>query len=303
MKNNKLYLIAALLGTFLAGCQVIEEEIVNHEECVQPEVTSYTMTLEATKGVDTKALSLDGSTLNAYWQSSEKVKVYKDGSCIGTLDVTPDAGEKPTTATLSGTIDNMAGLAKDVDLMLLIPREIWNYSGQKGTIADIASNYDYAVATVTITAVDGGASTISTTDATFTNQQSIYRFAFQVSSTPLSVKGFTVSSATLVQTHTWNGSAWIDTAGPIAVNIDGSGSASQVYASLRNTLAGTSVADTYSFSVVGSDDVLYVGDKSIPNTVIENYGIGKYVSTTVTVAAKVLAPKPSGDISDALEVL
>lgn len=303
MKNNRIYLIAALLGTVLAGCQVIENEVVDSEDNVQPEVASFTMTLEATKGIDTKALSLDGSTMNAYWQSSERVKVYKDGTCIGTLDVSPGSGEKPTTATLSGTIDNMAGLAKDVDLLLLIPRETWNYSGQKGTIADIASNFDYAVATVTITAVDGGASTISATDATFVNQQSIYRFSFQVSTTPLDVKGFTVSSANLVQTHTWNGSAWIDTPGPVAVSINGGGSSSTVYAALRNTLAGSSTSDTYSFSVVGDDDVLYEGTKVIPEAVIENYGIGKYVSTTVTLAAKVLAPKLSGTIDTISEVL
>jgi len=300
MKNNKLYLIAALLGTVLAGCQVVEEEIVKPEEEVQPQVKPYTLTLEATKGVDTKALSLDVNTLSAYWDGSEKVKVFNEGNCIGTLDVTPGSGVKPTTATLSGTIDDMTGLANGVDLMLLIPRQTWNYSGQNGTIDGIGANYDYATATVTITSV--GVSTVSTTDATFVNEQSIYRFAFQVGTTPLDVKSFTVSSPTLVQTRAWSAGAWTDTPGPVAVTIAGGGSASLVYAALRNTLGGTSNADSYTFSVVGDDDAMYVGTKDISADVMNTYGKGKYVGTTVTVSKKVLAPKP-GSISDELKVL
>lgn len=307
MKNNKLYLIAALLGTALTGCQIVEPEIVSAEDpetvVEQPQV-KYSFTVEATKGTDTKALSLDGSTLNAYWKNTETVKVFKatDGSAsIGTLSVTPGTGEKPTNATLSGAID-IAGLAVDDELLLLIPREPWNYSGQNGTLEGIESGYDYATATVTISSVDDVNNTISASNATFVNQQSIYKFAFSTGSA-LSVKSFTVSSPTLVQTHTWNGSAWVDTPGPVSMTVAGGSSLAEVYVSLRNTLAGTSTADTYSFSVVGSDDALYTGDKAIPSNVMNDFGQGKYLGTTVTVSKKVLAPAPSGTIDSELLVL
>lgn len=307
MKNNKLYLIAALLGTVLAGCQIVEPEIVSTQDpetvVEQPQV-KYSFTLTASKSADTKALYLDGGNLNAYWKSTEKVKVYKadDGStCIGTLDVAPGDGEKPTNATLSGEI-NIAGLAKDQELLLLIPRESWNYSGQDGTLAGIEANYDYATAIVTISSVDDVNNTVSASDATFENQQSIYKFAFSTGS-PLSVKSFTVSSPNLVQTHSWSGSAWVDAAGPISLTVAGGSSLAEVYVSLRNTNAGSSIDDAYAFSVVGEDNALYEGTKVIPGTVIESYGKGKYLGTTVAVSQKALAPAGSGTIDSELLVL
>jgi len=100
MKTNKLYIIAALTGAVLAGCQQMElEPQAVQEETASESVKTWSLTVEASKGEGTKALSLEGTTLTPYWVEGEKVAVYKDGVKIGTLTATP--GEPSTKATLS----------------------------------------------------------------------------------------------------------------------------------------------------------------------------------------------------------
>lgn len=272
MKNTKIFLIAALLGSVLAGCQTeIDIEPVEQSS----DKTVLTLTVNATMAPATKALDLNGNELKAYWKNTEIVALYtSDSSEPELLDVTPDSGDKPTDASLTGEV---AGISKGDKLLLLIPcldsYKTCNYTGQKGTIADIEANYDFAAATVTANAPSG--STITTTTAAFENLQSIYRLGFRVGSKTgdvLNVKGITVSSAnnTLISSTTvsWNSVneeyEWADTPGTITVNLDGISNV--VYASLRNTTKDmeTPADDTYSFDVVDEEDVLYVGTKVIP---------------------------------------
>ena len=81
-------LIASL--TFVA-CSSEDSTI---EETQQPNGKTYTLTVLATKGDDaansrtTRALSLDGKTLNATWAEDEEVTVYnetKNTALTGTL--------------------------------------------------------------------------------------------------------------------------------------------------------------------------------------------------------------------------
>ena len=48
------------------------------------------------------------------------------------------------------------------------------------------------------------------------------------------------------------------------------------YASLRNTRVGSGNGDNYSFSVIGSDNALYLGSKEIPSSVMDVQG--KFIS-------------------------
>ena len=61
----------------LAGCQKEDSDVPETTPEEKAELTTYKVTISATKGVDTKALSLDGTTLNAYWKATDKVKVYE----------------------------------------------------------------------------------------------------------------------------------------------------------------------------------------------------------------------------------
>lgn len=299
-RTMKKYALILMAMAAITACQLVEEDFAREgepvidEEIQQEEL--YTLTLQASKGQQTKALSLDneGATLNAHWRTGETVAVYLDGTLLGTLTATAD-GTDATKATLSGSLTTVAGVAQDSELMLLFPRAEWDYTGQDGSAPDesgsLATKYDYATATVTVATVDDNNKVITTTGgATFQNQESIYRFGFKDSDTKeaISVKGFTVSSdmgGKFVQRRSWNGSDWEETYGPISVNVT-SGTLGLSYVSLRNTKVDPSaVNDKYIFSVIGDDDALYIGFKNIPSSVLTEQG--KFISAKSVSVMKV----------------
>ena len=303
MKATRFIIPVILLA---AACQRMETGAPDNTENTEVEPTEgvYTLTIAATKGEsDTKALDLVSGTpdhLDAYWTNTEKVKVYKDGTLLGTLDVTPDSGSKPTSATLSGPITT-AGLAPGDVLTLRIPRESWDYTGQVGTLASIETDYDYATASVTIATVDALNYTVSTTGiANFQNQQSIYRFGFKVGGDYIDPKAFTVSSAAgqLVQNMSWNGSAWAADYGNISVTPASAPGDHFYYVSLRND---QTTDDTYNFTITGSDDVLYMASKAIPASVLASPG--NFISAKNINAIKPDFAPASGSVDDPAEVL
>ena len=226
MKTKKIYMIVALWGAVLTGCQKEVETQTPTEE--KPTKETFKLTIIASKSHDTKALDLTGNDLTAYWNSSEIVSLYKhDSDEPDLLEVVPEEGALPKNATLRGEV---SGLSEGDKVLLLIPTldsyRTCNYTGQKGTIADIEANYDFAAATVTMAEPDGN--TISASAADFDNLQSIYRLGFREGSKDgdaINVKGFTVSSANnaLVRSTSvsWDSAdggnfVWADTPGSIS---------------------------------------------------------------------------------------
>ena len=270
---------AAFIGALmLAGCQKMEEETI-----IEESPACYTLIVEASKDTDTRALSRDGKTLNTYWRTGEQVAVYLGGTKLGMLEATVNA-QDDKKATLSGTLDSVAGLAENSVLTLLYPRANWDYTGQNGnapsTYATISTMYDFATASVTVASVDDVNMTVTTTgNASFANQQSIYRFGFKIGGEgdQIAFRGFTVSSVNdaLVRTRTWGGDGWTDNPGSISVT-PSYGTFTLSYVSLRNTRVGSGNGDTYSFSVIDSDYALYLGSKTIPSEVMDVQG--KYIS-------------------------
>ncbi len=155
------------------------------KETVQPvqpvqEGKTYTLSVEAGKGErpDTKTLLIDGmGSLNAYWAVGEQVSVYKADALLGTLSAV--AGGEETT--LSGTITGDLSVDDNLTLKFLSP----DYDSQDGTLAYIAANCDHAVASVTVTNVEGTG--VTTTKASFVNRQAIVRFSLNVSARPLMI--------------------------------------------------------------------------------------------------------------------
>lgn len=302
MNTKALFKSLLLLAAgFLAACQQGKiEDPVKPDVPEAPADSVWTLTIQAAKKVDTKALDLtsDGSTLNAYWKDTEKVKVYKEGTLLGQLDVTPDTGEKPVTATLSGSI-TVEGLAQGDNLTLMIPRESWDYTGQTGTLAEIESNYDYATATVSVSEISGQA--VTTTAADFQNQQSVYRFGFKAGENYIGLKDFTVSAAggKLVQGFSLSGNAWTPAYGSLSVAPAATPADGFYYVALRNE---QTTADTYSFVMTGSDDALYTATKAIPTSVLATPG--RFISAKTIEAVKPnFAPAPSGTIEAPENVL
>ena len=188
-----------LLAAILAACtnEPLPETIV--EEA--PE--SYTLVVTATKGNDdtTKALSLDGKTLNATWALGEVVQVYhvsNPGTISEFESTTPDAtlsaqGSGMTT-TLSGSFTGSYTPAVDDVLRLrFLPNPY--YTTQEGTLDYIATHCDYAVATITVASVDALTRTVTATaPASFENQQAVVKFALKKQDgTPLPVTSLTVN--------------------------------------------------------------------------------------------------------------
>lgn len=157
-------LLMASAVTFVS-CSKDEEPTVSGK--------TYTMTVNASKGDGaTKHLTLSGSTITATWLTTENVYVKK-GSDWATGSLQPQT--EGANTTLKGELSNIDIEAGD-NLTLQFPKSgNITYAGQMGTIADIAVNFDYATAAVTVATVDGGNIT-TTADAAFENQQAIVKF-------------------------------------------------------------------------------------------------------------------------------
>jgi hypothetical protein len=159
----------------------------------------YTMTVTASKGGDaqTRALSYDSGTkgLSATWKAGEKVKVYTlnlnnytFGDLLGELTALSDGA----STTLSGEIDEPSA---GTFLALVFPRYPVTYTGQKGTLDDIAANFDYATAYISNYTVTEGGTITYEEPVTFENQQAIVRFTLRdkddnaIQATSLTISG------------------------------------------------------------------------------------------------------------------
>ena len=189
----------ALVGAMIAACSSSSDEIIDKqpENPTMPKV--YTMTVTASKAdnATTRALSLDGTTLNATWAKGEKVDVYTvtSGATItdpsvytkvGTLTASADGA----TATLTGTVT----FSGKPTLELYYGSPSWTYEGQKGTLEDISANFDYAMVRLTLSKYDitDGVITPTTSPLSFTNQQAIVKFTLKdADGDPISVRSLT----------------------------------------------------------------------------------------------------------------
>lgn len=292
MKMKKTFAILAALGALAwAGCQR-EVEAPSQDEKPLEEITPadslWTVTINAVTEpeVATKGLAIgDGdtqaatSTLKSIWKDWQKVQVYLGSTLLGELSVTPDASDAHY-ATLSGEVKSTSITAGSTHLTLLATeRDEWDYTGQVGKLLltddaseSIEKKYHYTMAeNVLVTGLTSGSGTgkgvLTTEDAVFANQQSIYRFSFRFQKsgsddkTPITAKRVLISSAGghLVQSKDMVGSTV--TEGPISV-ILGTATADPFFVALRN--GNTTDAEALSFEVVGNDGITYTGSKTIP---------------------------------------
>lgn len=180
--KNSFFAWVALLGAGFALVACSDNTLDVIEEASQQE-QAYFFSVKASKGGDvvTKALTEEpnGSgkkQLVATWATTENVYVkHGDDWATGSLNPDQNGAEATLKGSLSGTGFNEGDIAVGDNLTLQFPKsgEI-SYAGQKGTLDDIAANFDYAVATATVTAVDGA--NVTTTSADFVNQQAIVKF-------------------------------------------------------------------------------------------------------------------------------
>ena len=145
---------------------------------------------------------------------------------------------------LNGAITDVSGDLPQ-DLTLQFPRQEWSYTGQIGTIADIAEKYDYATATAHVAELDDN-HIMASLSVTFENQQAIVKFTLidkadgttKLSPTALNIN-YGLGSVSLTNipaaTYTTNGD------GVLFVAIPG-------FNSQTVTLTATVGSDTYTYS-------------------------------------------------------
>lgn len=189
--NLSLHMVVITLCIVLAACS--SDDSVSEQRHVLEAGKTYSLTVNASKsGGETRALNLNNEetphTLTAIWETTEKVYFCKrkgNGdndentviSFTSTSFLQPQIGGSLETR-LNGSITPSHELYFPIALTLLFPREEWNYTGQAGTIADIAAKYDYNTAPINLSGVTESGIEASTS-VDFTCQQAIVKFTLK----------------------------------------------------------------------------------------------------------------------------
>lgn len=249
MKSVTMGMVAATILT-MSVCSCSSNDDV-------PQTTAE-LTIDAVKGeyseavAQTRTLTESGSNINFSWTASDKAFVYTNdwGTKLGEL--TPMDGKTGEAKTkLDGTVSSQ-GVSVGDQLMLITPRETWDYTGQVGTLTSISSSYDYSTASAQVLYIDAEHNNkIYATDAHFTSEQAIVKFVLKdKNDADLSVPSLTIIAGNnkLVQKCKLDGTA--TEYGPIVVTP--ASNSNTFYVALRNDNAG---ADTYTLSVSTASDV------------------------------------------------
>lgn len=206
LSSTKMLAALLMAGAAFTACSETDNAVIDQPAAAR----TYKMTVDATmgEGAQTRGLYMDGSALNVKWYNTDQVSVFPETwsrTEYGTL--TAAASDNGST-TLTGDLTTLP--AVNDDLKLLFPRATWDYTEQTGVLLSAANSiekkYDYAVADVEVKSVSGNA--ITTTKASFQNQQAIVKFTLQdnggnaIKATSLNVSA---SSNKLVKNKSYRG--------------------------------------------------------------------------------------------------
>ena len=194
--------IAALviLGAMM-GCTGLNDELQPVDLSKNDKVVTVTTTVSITEGTGTKALTNKG------------VKTFADGEQIAVVYTNKSNATKKATSTIEGARITYGGKAVSFTVDLTDPKEgpvtivypaamvdedgnETSLSSQNGTLATIASTYDYATAAATLSKT-GDVYTL-TTGVELVNQLAIGEFTIEYpAGTPLTqIKSLTVNDGT-----------------------------------------------------------------------------------------------------------
>ncbi len=220
------------------------------------------------------------------------------GSIVSFHDNTdPDLSTNPTLVSLTG------GETIFLEYHSTAINEFFDYTGlytdpfgvtQNGTLAGL-SLFDYATATVQVTGITGNETdgyALTTTNASFNNQQSMFKFTFTGLPSGVGVKkvvihssedklvtGYSPTLMTLSTSISMPASPILY--GDITIDLGTAASASNstVYAALRfDPLDNETATDNIIFTITGTDNKTYTTTKTSPAGGFQN---GKYYSSTV----------------------
>ena len=196
---SNIRIMAALLlaGAAFTACSSDNDSIIDdlQQQPVNPTEKTYTLTLKASNGTDTRALSLENNKIVASWEVDDELVVTKGTTPLGTLSCKSVDG---STATFSGKI---MGEVAENDVLTLTYHPVSGYSdygNQDGTLNGTdysAENYDMATATITIASVDES-NTISLSDESiyFTTQTALLKIKLTDGTNPLNAVALKVTA-------------------------------------------------------------------------------------------------------------
>ena len=274
--------LAALLmagaAMMFTACSSSDDDII--EQPTNPAQQKYAMTVKATKGdATTRALSLDGTTLNVKWNENEEVKVVQNNSVIGTLKA---AASNDGSTTLTGTL-NVAPVANQTLYFYLHSYPI-NYSGQNGVLlaADNASksiedDYDFAWASVLSGnfTIDNNIVTVPA-GITLVSEQAIVKFTLQdASGADLNVKSLTIEDIA----HNLSGGTSFITNAPLVVTPPAETGTNVLYVAISNLYDGKNSDLVLTATAANGDTYTYMKPYAGDNSIHFNHG--QYYDITV----------------------
>lgn len=188
MNTKKLFyaLSIAVAAVVMTACSS-ENDMMTDPVVDNPSETPRTWQVTINAGpAETRAISVGGNTGKALftnWNTGDKVQVLKGTTSVGTLTATESTGNSAyavLTGELTGTF------AVDDELTLCYHSASFDYTGQKGTMADVSTNKSYLMATSTVTAINAGSGDINSSgsgklimsDAAFTAEQAYVDITF-----------------------------------------------------------------------------------------------------------------------------
>jgi len=268
--------IAAALTMLSTACTNDDNLLANEPQASA--VKTYTVSIPATMaGDETRAVSIDGTTIDRNFNENEKVYVYnvtKDGLMDGFLQPT-DISADGKSCTLTGELSDYAIEAND-ELKLMYNQShstdaYFYYISPNGSKESLL---DGAVATVTVSSFTGGVLT-TTANASFLPVQSMFRFKFvDENSNAITVKTLKVESAGYNIAATY----W-----PISNN-NGSNSIvvtpsspTSDYLYMAMHIIEDETPTELKFTVIDNNDKEYVGTRTPPTGGFKN---GKYYYNT-----------------------
>lgn len=265
--------LAILTSMVICACSGEDSLDDNRTPVQQEEVNTDGSWSVDVEGDMTRGLSLSGTTLTPTF-NNENIYVYYGNTKVGTLR--PNAtgsGNK----LLIGRLDNADyTVGQNLSLFFLKDKGFSTYTGQKGTIADIAANFDYATATAQITKIDTKTHTLTINTASFAGQQAIIGFKFS----------YALSQGDVITIGGAQSSVIVTTQSAIAAK------SGVVYVALP--LTNSNSTRTYSFSIKHSSiNGYYTGTLALGSS--KQMMNGKYYSTQTVTIRRPMATVVSGD--------
>lgn len=194
LKDIRMLASLLLAGAALLSCSSDDETPASTPETPETPKTC-TMTVQATKGADTRALAVDGTELASTWTAGDVVTVLSSDEATTYGKLTAQSSGASTT--LTGTLETAPANGASLLLKYLSA----SYGAQDGTLTGTDNSIDkvcdYSTATVTATVTGDGSDKHVTTDAaSFANQQAIVKFTLTDGTNAINATALTVSDGT-----------------------------------------------------------------------------------------------------------